>query len=207
MQDCSSIPFDDDANDVIPLNSCSPPEFKDLPPEKFNPTYYLRHIAPKLDNFLSSLESREQQVYGHIEPDAEKKQIHPHQRVRNVPKAYPEVYEKLKDFQPSSPDLTFEELYKEIESIIRPIPHIGNLAIYDITLRIGWKLPKPIKPSRYVYLHQGAKMGAQLLFGKEIKPPYIPLSEIEELVKPLTEAHHIEDYLCHYHINNNKTKQ
>ena len=187
----------------IPPNSCTPVTFKELAPEKFNAAWYLKHVAPKLDAFLSSLETREQQVYGHIDPNAKLKHIHPHQKVRNVPKAFPEVYEVLKDFVPTRSNLTFEELYNEIDAIIRPIKYIGELAVYDITLRVGWNLPNPIRPETLVYLHRGAKTGAELLLGRKIKERYIPYEEIKELVVPLTKSHHIEDFLCLYHMKNN----
>lgn len=188
---------------VVPTNSCTPVSFKEVSPEKFNSVWYLKHVAPELDAFLSTLETREQQVYGHPEPP----KLHPHQRVRNVPKAYPLVSERLKDYVPSDPGISFEELYNEIEAIIRPIKYIGELATYDITLRVGWNLPNPIKPESLVYLHQGAKSGAELLLGRKIKERYIPYEEIKDVVAPLTKSHHIEDFLCHYHIKYNERKK
>ena len=179
-----------------PVSSCTPVDFKDLAPEKFNARYYLKYCAPALDAFLSSLKTREQQVYGHLEPP----KLHSHQNVRNVPKAYPEVYKRLKDYVPSRPDLTFEQLHDEINSKIRDIMYIGDLAVYDISLRIGWNLPKRIKPERLVYMHQGTRVGAELLLGREVKTKPVSLEELKDVVAPLTESHHIEDFLCLYHI-------
>ena len=179
-----------------PINLCTPVEFKDLSPEKFNAVYYQKYCAPKLDAFLSSLKTREQQVYGHLEPP----KLHPHQNVRNVPKAYPEVYNRLKDYMPSRSDLTFEQLHDEINALIRNIDYIGDLAVYDIALRIGWNLPKRVKPERLVYIHQGTLKGAKLLFGRDVKAKPMPLEELTDIVAPLTESHYIEDFLCLYHI-------
>ena len=179
-----------------PAQSCTPIEFKDITPEKFSASYYLKHCAPALDAFLSSLKTREQQVYGHLEPP----KLHSHQNVRNVPKAYPEVYKRLKDYVPSRPDLTFEQLHDEINSKIRDIMYIGDLAVYDISLRIGWNLPKRIKPERLVYMHQGTRIGAELLLGREVKTKPVSLEELKDVVAPLTDSHHIEDFLCLYHI-------
>lgn len=185
-----------------PIQSCSPGASNDSVPKEFTPRCYLEHYAPNLDAFLSSLETREQQVYGHTDPP----KLHNHQNVRNVPKAYPEVYQRLKDFAPSRSDLTFEQLLKEINGQIRDIRYIGDLAVYDITLRIGWNLHPRIKPEKLVYMHQGTQKGAELLLGRKVAAKPMPIEELIELVAPITESHHIEDFLCNYHIHTHNPK-
>ncbi|MBD5235216.1 MAG: hypothetical protein HDS61_02205 [Barnesiella sp.] len=185
-----------------PIQSYSSGASNDSAPKEFTPRYYLEHYAPNLDAFLSSLVTREQQVYGHTDPP----ELHPHQNVRNVPKAYPEVYQRLKDFAPSRPDLTFEQLLNEINGQIRDIPNIGDLAVYDITLRIGWNLRPRIKPEKLVYMHQGTQKGAELLLDRNVAAKPIPIEELIELVAPISQSHHIEDFLCLYHVHTHNPK-
>ena len=55
---------------------------------------------------------------------------------------------------------TFDELFKLVNTLIRPIPGIGELAVYDTALRIGacFKL----EPEK-VYVHAGTREGARAL--------------------------------------------
>ena len=60
----------------------------------------------------------------------------------------------------------FEDLYAHVKSLIGGIPHIGLLAVYDVSLRIGHLFPSPIYPKRYLYLNNsGAMNGAKKLLG------------------------------------------
>lgn len=53
----------------------------------------------------------------------------------------------------------FEQLYADVNSFKKS--GLGDLFIYDATLRIGFA--KQIFPSKYVYLHSGALEGAKIL--------------------------------------------
>lgn len=55
----------------------------------------------------------------------------------------------------------FELLHSEIRSLIGNIPGIGNLTIYDVTVRLGAKYN--ILPRDYVYLHAGPMVSAKHL--------------------------------------------
>lgn len=92
--------------------------------------------------------------------------------------------------------LTFEELFKTIESSLTPIKGIGPLTIYDTTLRIGAYLN--LEPKK-IYLHAGTLIGAKhlgvsnpqkSLFKYELPVEFHILSESE-----------IEDCLCIYKEN------
>lgn len=85
----------------------------------------------------------------------------------------------------------FDELFNLIEAILEPITGIGELYVYDTSLRIGAKLGK--MPEK-VYLHAGTRAGAKALGiprqEKSIEPNRLP-AEFQEL-----EPHEIEDVLC-----------
>lgn len=65
----------------------------------------------------------------------------------------------------------FEELYDKVKTLIGNIPKIGLLTVYDVTLRIGHILNKPIYPKKYLYLNNsGAMEGAtKLLDGRKLQ--------------------------------------
>lgn len=85
----------------------------------------------------------------------------------------------------------FADLYALVESIIAPISGIGELAVYDITHRIGAFLG--FKPD-LVYLHAGTRAGASALgfSGRVVAKEQLP-----DEFAPLTAAE-IEDCLCIY---------
>mgnify|MGYP003293709343 CR=1 FL=1 len=55
----------------------------------------------------------------------------------------------------------FEDLYAYIRSIIGDINGIGDLSVYDVSLRIG--ICNNLLPKNYVYLHAGPKISAEHL--------------------------------------------
>lgn len=85
----------------------------------------------------------------------------------------------------------FEALHDEVASLIKGIRKIGNLAIYDISHRIGIYLGK--RP-RLVYLHRGTALGARYLgfTGAVLDPALLPpaFSRLQ--------PEEIEDCLCIY---------
>ena len=88
---------------------------------------------------------------------------------------------------------SFEELYETISSLIRSIPGIGELTVYDTALRIGSKLGH--EPA-VVFLHAGTRKGARCL-GLNVSREFIPVSELPRAFQRL-KPREIEDVLCIY---------
>lgn len=86
---------------------------------------------------------------------------------------------------------SFHELYELIEQ--NRIRGIGLLTIYDTSLRIGMHLR--LYPER-VYLHRGAKKGAEKLLGMKIRSRTIEKDAFPNLSQYTCAE--IEDILCHY---------
>ncbi len=91
----------------------------------------------------------------------------------------------------------FGDLRGFVDSTIRSIWGIGNLTIYDTSLRIGAKLGLYPKT---VYLQRGVISGAKAL-GIYHKRESIPIKHIsiEHIPKPISsrlEPYEIEDFLC-----------
>ena len=97
--------------------------------------------------------------------------------------------EKAKEIQAAN---DFDEIYKIVNSI--QVKRVGQLAKYDISLRIGFY--RGLLPTK-IYIHQGTKVGAELLLKKKINKRFI---EREELIEPFISADiecwEIEDILC-----------
>lgn len=85
---------------------------------------------------------------------------------------------------------SFEEIYSIVQSC--RIRGIGNLALYDTAVRIGYQLNKP---PLNVYLHQGTRIGASKL---GIHGNIIPKSEFDKFGLNELTAHEIECFLCIY---------
>lgn len=87
----------------------------------------------------------------------------------------------------------FETALVAAEAILGPIPRIGELAIYDITHRIGMRMG--YEPQA-VYLHAGTREGAVALgFSGSLRS--IPVSAFPMPLQQLSAAE-IEDVLCIY---------
>ena len=101
-----------------------------------------------------------------------------------------EVHRKL-----SQVDLSryrdFDQLHDLLGGLLGSVPGVGELMIYDTSLRIGARLG--VKPAR-VYLHRGTREGAKALGlkwrARQIEVPAFP-RELRVL-----EPHEIEDCLC-----------
>jgi hypothetical protein len=88
---------------------------------------------------------------------------------------------------------TFDELLDLINALIRPIPKIGELTVYDIALRIGARFG--LEPEK-VYVHAGTREGArQLGFGGDLHA--IEMVELPSPIRRLS-AREAEDLLCIY---------
>lgn len=87
----------------------------------------------------------------------------------------------------------FDALLRVVETAIRPITGIGELAIYDISHRIGMRLG--YAPT-HVHLHAGTRDGARAL-GFSGREGMLPLAAFDRTLQVLTAAE-IEDLLCIY---------
>jgi len=88
---------------------------------------------------------------------------------------------------------SFDDLIDRVNSAVRSIRGIGELYVYDTALRIGAHLG--LMP-REVYLHAGARMGAQALHLNS-RSGSVPLDRLPVDLRRL-EPHEIEDVLCIY---------
>lgn len=88
---------------------------------------------------------------------------------------------------------SFDDVIQRVNSAVRFIGRIGELYVYDTALRIGAHLG--ILP-REVYLHAGARIGAQALH-LNYRSGSVPLDRLPVELRRL-EPHEIEDVLCIY---------
>jgi hypothetical protein len=87
----------------------------------------------------------------------------------------------------------FDQLLAEVERAIADIPGIGELYVYDVTLRIAaWKDLSPDK----VYLHCGTRDGAKAL-GLDVRGKVIERSLLPPALRKLP-ATDLENMLCIY---------
>jgi hypothetical protein len=88
----------------------------------------------------------------------------------------------------------FEGLYTLVRNVILPIHGIGDLAVYDITTRIGAFLR--LRPHA-VYLHAGTAEGARSLGILSASGDPVPVDAFPAPLRRLS-ADHIENFLCIY---------
>jgi len=84
----------------------------------------------------------------------------------------------------------FAELFRLIDASLEDVPGIGELYVYDTSLRIGAKLN--LLPEK-VYLHAGTRRGARALGLKADKA--LKVSDLPKEFHSLR-PHEIEDVLC-----------
>lgn len=87
----------------------------------------------------------------------------------------------------------FNDLHRRVKNAIISIRGVGELMIYDTSLRVGAKLG--ILPER-VYLHSGTRQGARAL-GLNWRAEYLEVRECPREFHVLA-PHEIEDCLCIY---------
>lgn len=87
----------------------------------------------------------------------------------------------------------FDELYNIICNLVGNINGIGELYIYDTSLRIGAQLD--FEPDK-IYLHAGTMQGARKL-GLNTKQGFIEVTDLPKEFSKL-KAREIEDCLCIY---------
>jgi hypothetical protein len=85
----------------------------------------------------------------------------------------------------------FDDLFNLIDTALRPVRGIGELYVYDTSLRIGAKLN--LLPTK-VYLHAGTRDGARALRA-DASAATLEVAALPREFHCL-EAHEIEDILC-----------
>jgi hypothetical protein len=88
---------------------------------------------------------------------------------------------------------TFQELLERIETLIGAIEGVGELMVYDTSLRIGAKVG--VQPDR-VYLHAGTREGARAL-GLATDRGFLFVEELPLQLRRL-KPREVEDLLCIY---------
>ncbi len=116
---------------------------------------------------------------------------HPHQH-RLTKKALTEAKQNLiKNYITISQAKDFDSLFQYVKRSCCEITGIGELYVYDTSLRIGAKLN--LMPAK-VYLHRGTRVGARVL-GLGSKVEALEISQMPPELRKL-EAYEIEDFLC-----------
>ena len=88
---------------------------------------------------------------------------------------------------------SFEEFHEVIAQTLESIHGIGELTVYDTSLRIGSFLK--LEPSK-VFLHAGTRIGARYL-GMDVSKSKLEISEFPAQFRML-KPREIEDVLCIY---------
>ena len=88
----------------------------------------------------------------------------------------------------------FDDLYNRVERAIGSLTGIGELMVYDTSLRLGAHLR--LLPGR-VYLHRGTRVGARAL-GLDWKAKSLAVGDCPREFSVL-KAYEIEDCLCLFH--------
>jgi len=89
--------------------------------------------------------------------------------------------------------INFDELFHAIDDLLKPVYGLGELYVYDTTLRIGANLG--LLPAK-VYLHSGTRVGAKAIgFTNDLAT--IEISNLPKELQQL-DAYEIEDVLCIY---------
>ena len=89
---------------------------------------------------------------------------------------------------------SFADLHAILSKAIGSLPGIGELMVYDTSLRIGAGLG--VEP-KFVYLHAGTRRGARAL-GLRWSAPYLRVSELPKQLRRRLRPREIEDVLCIY---------
>jgi len=88
---------------------------------------------------------------------------------------------------------SFHELHAFLVSLFAPVRGLGDLYVYDTTLRLGSYLK--LSP-KHIYLHAGTRAGARAL-GLSLSEGFVRVSSLPKAIQVL-EPYEIEDFLCIY---------
>jgi hypothetical protein len=118
---------------------------------------------------------------------------HPHQ-YRNPRASLEESRRKLLDNLPQLQSATsFHELFQLVVHRLGPLHRVGEMAIYDTSLRIGARFG--LEPEK-VYVHRGTRVGIRNL-GLDARRDTIEMNELPIAVRRLS-PREAEDFLCIY---------
>jgi hypothetical protein len=95
--------------------------------------------------------------------------------------------------QPLANARDFDDLHAYVRRAAKRVHGIGELAIYDVALRIGWF--GRMEPTR-VYLHAGTREGARAL-GLDVSGASLARAVFPAAMQELSAAE-IEDFMCIY---------
>jgi hypothetical protein len=86
---------------------------------------------------------------------------------------------------------SFHELHSLLNGLLMPVPGLGEMYIYDATVRMGAFLN--LYPT-LVYLHRGTRDGARAL-GMDVKRPYLEIRDLPKELRRMS-AGDLESFLC-----------
>jgi hypothetical protein len=158
---------------------------------------YIEHhrarAARELEYFNRVLSSDEEAVSKAALAQLPSGKRHPHQY--RVSRAALEESERvlLANLPALGQATSFHDLFELIDDLIRPIPGIGELTVYDTALKIGAHFGHV--PTR-VYIHAGTRHGVEAL-GLDGQRSTIEMTELPQPIQRLS-AREAEDLLCIY---------
>lgn len=91
---------------------------------------------------------------------------------------------------------SFDDAMASVSSVLLPFPHIGGLAIYDISKRIWWAQGHRGLKTDYVVLAQGAYAGARCIVGKISELGYKTDKSVFPNELRQLDALYMEDFFC-----------
>lgn len=164
---------------------------------------------------LSSYWTIEDIVYGAFgctESNPDSHAVHGHfsQLNASYPDALPQAVKVLEQNRSTLYGRTytnFEDLFDTVDSLIRGIPGIGLLVVYDIAVRLGCSMCPKIIPLRYVYTHGAGSIvdkAARTLLGSSAGSSIVNDKVDVNILRKLYpcfkhySALEIEDILCVY---------
>jgi hypothetical protein len=92
----------------------------------------------------------------------------------------------------------FDALHDLVQNL-RP-NGVGQLKVFDVTMRLGAYLKINLEHSKYVYLHRGALAGWQKLTSKRARPYRVLLDSIPAELQEMGPHYLIEDWFCEYRL-------
>ena len=123
-----------------------------------------------------------------------------HQRYLNFPAAIAyrdEAVRKLAEAKLWDKNFSdFESLYDAVCEVMKGIPYIKDLVKYDVSKRLSVMLTPEVAPESFVYIQNGAKVGAKKLLGKSLDDVKRLPKSCFELFFPNLSSVHIENILC-----------
>jgi hypothetical protein len=155
---------------------------------------YRSDARRELDYFRRVLRSDEEVVRRAALAELPSGKRHPHQR--RVPRAALEESERrlIANLPQLRQATNFDELLGLINDLIRSIPGVGELTVYDTSVRIGARFG--LEPGK-VYLHAGTRAGA-IALGYDGRRQAIEMDEFPYAIRLRLHPREAQDLLCIY---------